>query len=733
MTVPLPPVIGGWTLVKLMGEGAQGQVWKVHRPTATGGSVVRVMKLPLADGVANPDAGHRWLSEAKILVKVQNCGHVVKVHDAGVDRGIYYLLIEYVHGADLGKLLRLLRKVPRPTPVAAAVWIAGQVMLGLSEIHGLAIANVQQKIVHKDVAPKNILLSSDGEVKLGDFGVATARDVKLKNSGTLRYMAPEHLHGYPSPASDVFSGAVTLWESLEMVPYRSNDQEIAMHEIMATSPRPLSRPGVPASVRDLLACALDPLERNRPTAMEFVEALEVSGAYVPCERVVGGLVKTYAHGGGTSGQTEVFDGREVTRTPNLAGLLDDRDQKLAHTALPTDEMLALARARAEGRDVDGSAARVASPPAPPPEGIAILLAELVAVSPMPLPSEPGAQTVALPGDAREPDAPTPRYVSGYTAIDLEEPVEPSRTGAVPRELRGVPRSGPGRISVTPPVVLPPLPPVPSSPSPSPAVGDAAITDTRHADWTPPSAAVVDLTVPVTAPSTPTERAARQRDRVRLRGMIGLALGSVVLAVGGGWMLLESLTPDRVAPLERTLGALAVRQDRPVARPAPASDEVRSGPRLVPVPAAAPARVEPVASPPTGTTDAPSPASLEPSVVPTAGPATPAPAPEPSPTVSPAAPSAPKRPAPALPKVDVMIYREFIDGLDLKIGRRRFDITSDVAVTIVSGKHPVEWREHGTTVWRDAGVIDFVAHRRHTLRFGATGKNGFQYRMLGGTP
>ncbi len=739
MLTQLPPVIGGWTLVKLMGEGAMGQVWKVHRLTQTGASVVAVMKLPLAGGVGNADAGRHWLSEAQILLKLQTCSHVVKVYDAGIDRGIYYLVIEYVHGTDLAKLLRLMRKAQRPMPIAAAIWSGAQLMLGLAEVHGLAIANVQQKIIHKDVAPKNTLVSANGEVKLGDFGVATAQDVALTNAGTLRYMAIEHFHGYPSQLSDVFSAAVTMWEMIEMAPYRSSDPDVVRQEIAARTPRPITRPGVVPSIERLLASALDPLERNRPTAMEFVESLEAGGGYVPCERIVGGLVRAFVAGARNSGQTEVFENHAVVQTPNLVGLLAARDTPGG--AVDTATMLAQARGRREHRD-DDDAPEVGAGAAPPL--LAGLVAQLVPVGPA-LPvaaSDPDGRTLRLvEGDGVPLAASGPAPVSGFTALVFpEEPSVLRRTDAVPAALRGVPR---------PEFAIPDAKP-PVGPDAKPPVGPDAETRTTPGgwavpgapvtgEWRPPSSGVVAMGEERTESTADRSRRLAKRQFAMIIGFG--AIGSVAFAIVFGMLVSRWLQSERrseAAAAAVTQTAEPVGESRPRT---PAASEVAppSGPRLQPV-AVAPAAVA-EAAPEAEPTPAP---ALPPEAPPTPAPEPPpapaaAPVPEPAPTTPPAAVEQPPAPAAARPrpaprpKVSVMIYRDFIDGLELKVGRQKFKITEDRKVDMVSGTQRIEWRELGTSPWRDVGEVDLALDKRHSMHFGAIGKNGFKHRALEGTP
>lgn len=798
MSSSLPTEIGGWTLLSPMGKGAMGQVWKVHRRTVTGASVLAVMKLPLAGGVADADAGHRWLSEATLLMKAQTCGHVVRVFDLGVDRGVYYLVMDYVHGTDLGRLLRLVRHAHRarepraylPLEIPTAVWIGAQLMLALSEIHGLTIAGLPQGIIHKDVAPKNILLSVDGEVKLGDFGIATARDVELTNAGTLRYMAPEHHAGFASQASDVYAGAVTLWETIELVQYRSSDADACRREMFAP-PRPLSRPGVPQAIADVLAAGLAPRAEDRPTAGEFVDAIERSGCYVPGERAVGRLVKHYVVGAATSGQTQTFQAADqLQRTSSLDGLLLERERKAARESLDTARMIERARARGRRGGDDEQ-------PVPWPALEAAIARQRPtpaagADAPPPAADGPAAPDARSRPTAAETDAPMRR---GGEADDtmLEPPPRP-RTAVVPPELLGVPRT-----EHVPPAVLPPRPaaqPVPPMPSVVPSVVPSmasvvppmasvvppmppvAIADPAAAPSPPRPAHERPITLsdpwPASAQSSTLEGGPTARTKQKRRFAIGVVIAAgtaIVLGTAGGLIAADLIARSKSAaagPGAAGAGAAHTSAATPAPAHAVAVDASEpAGPRLVPVASGdADARRGAVAHEPAGTTPSAAATSGEAGagMVPARDPgssddasrsATPTPTPRPTPTTvapsSAAAPSTPSSPSsspapaaaasvakPTPRKLAVAVFLDFIDGADLRVDGQRFTIVRDQEVRIAAGKHRVRWREHGSPTWHDAGRLDFDTAHRHVLRFGAVGKRGYLHDRLppaaaGGTP
>jgi eukaryotic-like serine/threonine-protein kinase len=128
----------------------------------------------------------------------------------GVDDGLYYVVMEYVDGGDLAGVV---------LAESLALYVVGELTLGLSHLHtardqrGLPLG-----IVHRDISPSNVLVSTTGDVKLADFGIAKATalaDLTAagKRKGTFAYMSPEQLAGEAvTPACDQFGLAVTLVE-----------------------------------------------------------------------------------------------------------------------------------------------------------------------------------------------------------------------------------------------------------------------------------------------------------------------------------------------------------------------------------------------------------------------------------------------------------------------------------------------------------------------------------------
>ncbi|HEX3148868.1 MAG TPA: SUMF1/EgtB/PvdO family nonheme iron enzyme [Gemmataceae bacterium] len=212
-----PTALRDYRIEDVLGEGGMGTVYRaVH--TRLGRTVA--LKLLTASRRLDPDAGARFEREALAIGALRH-PHIVQPTDAGEIDGVPFLVMEFVEGTDLGKLV----KARGPLKAADACEAARQAALGLSHAH-------EHGLVHRDVKPGNLMLASDGSVKLLDLGLArtpgtdeatvatdvvtVARDNELTATnmlvGTRAYMAPEQ-RADPrrvDPRADVFALGRTL-------------------------------------------------------------------------------------------------------------------------------------------------------------------------------------------------------------------------------------------------------------------------------------------------------------------------------------------------------------------------------------------------------------------------------------------------------------------------------------------------------------------------------------------
>ncbi len=249
---------GRYELRTLIGEGAFGRVYEAHDLRLGRAVAVKLIKPWWAEDSAWVE---RFEREARMLARVSDPG-IVRIYDIGhAEEGPYYVA-ELVAGESLAEKLR-----DGALPLGEALEVAERLCKALASAHA-------QRIVHCDVKPANVLLGLDGQVKVGDFGVArlaegTSQAQAVTIAGTPRYMSPEQARGLPtSPATDVYSAGVVLYEMLAGKPpfEHASAVELGLRHIQ-DEPPPLPAT-VPGALREVVdrALAKSPSERYRDGA-----------------------------------------------------------------------------------------------------------------------------------------------------------------------------------------------------------------------------------------------------------------------------------------------------------------------------------------------------------------------------------------------------------------------------------------------------------------------------------
>jgi eukaryotic-like serine/threonine-protein kinase len=254
--------------VRLLGHGGMATVElaqdiELDRPVA----IKR-----LADNLAaNDEYKHRFLREARLAARLSH-PNIVAVYDAGADNGIPFIVMEYVEGETVSDLLR---RRGRLEP-AEAVAFALQACAGLQTAH-------EAGLVHRDVKPQNLLVTPDGTLKIGDFGIARSLDgTQLTQAGTVLgtagYLAPEQAAGEQvTAAADIYALGAVLYELLTgRPPYEADtlaELFVKQTEGSITPLRELA-PAVPARLEDAVMHALARAPEYRPeSAVAFAAEL----------------------------------------------------------------------------------------------------------------------------------------------------------------------------------------------------------------------------------------------------------------------------------------------------------------------------------------------------------------------------------------------------------------------------------------------------------------------------
>jgi predicted Ser/Thr protein kinase len=250
-----------YRLVRRIAAGGMGSVWEAEDTVLHRRVAVKV----LSDGLAADERfAERFRTEARAAAGLSHA-NVAGVFDYGVDDGSQFMVMELIEGGTLAD-----RLAGGPLQPEEAVRIAVEIAHALQAAHDAGI-------VHRDVKPGNVMLTSSGDVKVMDFGIAAAAwaaplTTTGHTMGTATYLSPEQAQGErATPRSDVYSLGVVLYEMLAGRPPFAGDSAVAVAAAHAHErPPPLGEwaPGAPAHV--LAACeralAKDPADRPASAA-----------------------------------------------------------------------------------------------------------------------------------------------------------------------------------------------------------------------------------------------------------------------------------------------------------------------------------------------------------------------------------------------------------------------------------------------------------------------------------
>jgi tetratricopeptide (TPR) repeat protein len=271
----------------MLDELAQGGMATVHvgKLSAEGGfSRVVAIKQLYANFARDPNFRSMFLDEARLVARIRHA-HVVSTLDVIDQDGELFLVMEYVHGPSLARVVRDLGGRGESMPIGVAASIVGDALEGLHAAHeARSEVGAPLCIVHRDVSPPNVIVGTDGIGRVLDFGVAHAADrlgrtVPGQVKGKPSYMAPEQAQGEEVDRRvDVYAASAVLWELLagERVFQAESAAGVMLRHVHET-PEPPSRrrAGIPAELDALVLRGLAKRPDDRfATAREMAEALE---------------------------------------------------------------------------------------------------------------------------------------------------------------------------------------------------------------------------------------------------------------------------------------------------------------------------------------------------------------------------------------------------------------------------------------------------------------------------
>jgi WD40 repeat protein len=263
---------GNYRLVRLVGKGGAAEVYLGEHIHLSTHAAIKVLHTQLAG-----DEVEQFLAEARTLARLGH-PHIVRVLDYDVQDGVPFLVMDYAPNGSLrrhyskGQIVLLPQIVSYVKQVAAALQYAHE-----------------QKFIHRDVKPENMLLGRHEEVLLSDFGLAVlahgSGSLSTKEAvGTLFYMAPEQIEGHPRAASDQYALGVVVYEWLcGSRPFEGSMTEV-MVQHLTMPPLPLHEriPTIAAEVEQVVLRALAKDRKERyASVQDFATALELASAVAP--------------------------------------------------------------------------------------------------------------------------------------------------------------------------------------------------------------------------------------------------------------------------------------------------------------------------------------------------------------------------------------------------------------------------------------------------------------------
>ncbi len=248
-----------YQIIKTLGEGGMANVYLAHDNILDRDVAVKVLRGDLA----NDEKFVRRFQREALSASSLSHPNIVEMYDVGEDDGQYYIVMEYVDGKTLKQVL----KQRGHLSITEVVDIMLQVTDGMAHAH-------DAYIIHRDIKPQNIMILSNGMIKITDFGVATALNstqLTQTNSvmGTVHYLPPEQANGKGSTIrSDIYSMGIMMYELLTgLVPYKGESAvEIALKHLKEPLPSVRKQnPSIPQSIENVIIKATAKNPKNRYT------------------------------------------------------------------------------------------------------------------------------------------------------------------------------------------------------------------------------------------------------------------------------------------------------------------------------------------------------------------------------------------------------------------------------------------------------------------------------------
>jgi hypothetical protein len=278
-----PARLGRYELLGHLATGVMAEIHLARLAGEAGFEKIVVVKRLLPELVASPAYVAMFLDEGRLVSRLDH-PNICEVHELGRDGGEYYLAMPYLDGIAVHELIARPRDPDRSAQLRVAAGVVVQACAGLHHAHELKDADGGPAgLVHRDVSPSNLFVTSSGVVKVLDFGIAKVRGATETEVGTIKgkqqYMAPEQLLGEAlDRRCDVFALGIVLFElaTHSRLFKRASDYLTAKAVLEEPIPRADALdPAVPKALADVIEKALARDKAKRyATAAELAAAIE---------------------------------------------------------------------------------------------------------------------------------------------------------------------------------------------------------------------------------------------------------------------------------------------------------------------------------------------------------------------------------------------------------------------------------------------------------------------------
>ncbi len=258
---------GRYEILEWIGSGGMSDVYKAKCHKLNRYVAVKVLK---REYINDTTFVSKFQAEAEAAACLTH-PNIVNVYDVGREGDIYYIVMELAEGITLKQYIQNKGKLE----IAESISIAMQIAQGIEAAH-------RHNIVHRDIKPQNIIISSDGRVKVTDFGIAKAassQTISSNTMGSVHYISPEQARGgYCDERSDIYSLGITMYEMLTgRVPFEGDSTvAVALQHIQGemVPPRVLD-PVIPVSIEKIiLKCTQKKPEQRYSSATELIADLK---------------------------------------------------------------------------------------------------------------------------------------------------------------------------------------------------------------------------------------------------------------------------------------------------------------------------------------------------------------------------------------------------------------------------------------------------------------------------